>query len=250
MVTAEGFAPSASSSRNWRSDLTELCCVYILVFPMENLMKVLDAALPVDLEQAHRAWRTYNRLMAILAEKHEATPSEAAGVFAALSPNNDYFGNLRDARTMLRARAAGMDMDSFKVSTYGSNKRKAWAILSGKDPLALIVAPKTRSFYLNIVDPEDPEPVTVDGHIFNAWTGKRVPLTSSAQKLNRRLYAKIADEIRRIGRDRGLLPNVVQGAIWFCWRRMHGIKTTGQLEFWNPEAHAVGLEYVPFKAGY
>lgn len=211
---------------------------------MENLVRVFDAALPVDRENAARSWRTYNRLMRVLADECDKPVEEAAAVFAALSPNNDYMGNLRDAKNMLRAHAAGLGIDDFKVSTYGANKRKAWAILNGTPPLDLIVALKTRNFYLNITNPDDPEPVTVDGHIYNVWTGKRIPLKGAAQRVNRRIYLQIAEEIRELGRRRGMIPNEVQGVLWFCWKRMHGILSSGQLEFWDPEARAIGRDFV------
>jgi len=170
-----------------------------------------------------------------------------AGVFAALSPNNDYLGNLRDCRKLLKGVQAGLPLEVIKVSTYGNNKRKAYKIAQGANPLDLIVFSKTRNFYLNIMDPNDPIPVTVDGHIFNAWEGTRLSLKGAAQRFRAKHYETVADSIREIARQRGVLANQVQGIIWFCWRRIHGILYTAQQELWSREARAAGYE-VPHHA--
>ena len=47
-----------------------------------------------------------------------------AGVVAALSPNNKWDINIRNARDMLAAYLNGDDIDSFKVSTYHKMKQK------------------------------------------------------------------------------------------------------------------------------
>jgi hypothetical protein len=132
---------------------------------------------------------------------HEARMG--AAVFAALSPNNDYHGNLRDADRLLEAAKNKIGIDDFKVSTYGNNKRKAWSIANGVEPLDVIVFPKTRSFFLNIFDPLDPHPVTVDGHIYNAWHGRRISLKGAAQKGSHKLYEEGRSGRARTGQGEG-----------------------------------------------
>lgn len=212
---------------------------------MKNLVLVYDQADAEDRRLAKSAWRTYNILTTQIANDTKIDPDIAAAVFAALSPNNDYHGNLRDTRRLLEAARDGLGLDDFKVSTYGNNKRKAWRLVHGEKPLDLIRAPKTRNFYLNIRDPDDPRPVTVDGHVFNAWNGVRIPLKGAAKKVNARVYEEVAADVRLLGRITNTIPNVVQGIIWFTWRRIHNIKFTRQQELWSPEARAAGIE-VPY----
>lgn len=222
---------------------------FLYTVSRENLQRVFDQALEVDHETARQAWRKYQLLTTKIAETHGYAPKIGAAVFAAVSPNNDYYGNLRDTNRLLRAAAQdrGLDslygLDTFKVSTYGNNKRKAWRIAKGADPLVEIVAPKTRSFYLNILNPDDPHPVTIDGHMYNAWRNKRVQLNAADVKFTRRVYEQIADDVREMSQRLGLIANVVQGVIWFAWRRRHWIKTTDQVEFWDPEFLASGLGF-------
>jgi hypothetical protein len=212
---------------------------------MQNLIKVFDAADKADIVIAEEAWFKMNRLTRQIAEKHGFPGRIGAAVFAALSPNNDYHGNLRDTDRLLEAAASGIGIDDFKVSTYGNNKRKAWRIAKGEEPLDLIVFPKTRSFFLNVHNPLDPHPVTVDGHIYNAWHGRRISLKGMAQKGTNKLYEKVAEDIRELAKVKGKLPNVCQGIIWYSWRRMHRILTPNQLELWDREALAAKLGWTP-----
>lgn len=209
----------------------------------ENLQRIFDLATSVDHETARQAWRKYQKLTTRIAQVNGFEPHIGAAVFAALSPNNDYFGNLRDTNRLLTAAADRRPLESFKVSTYGNNKNKAWDIAHGTDPLEVIVAPKTRNFYLNILNPDDPHPVTVDGHIYNAWRNKRTMLHSADVKFTANLYEQIANDIRQMAQSLGLVANIVQGVVWYAWRRLHWIKTTDQVEFWDPEFLAAGLGF-------
>lgn len=209
----------------------------------ENLERVLENVSQADWEIAGQAWFRYNKIVGGIAERCNFTTRTGAAVFAALSPNNDYLGNLRDTARLLIAAEAKMGLSDFKVSTYGANKIKAWQIAHGTEPLDLIIAPKTRNFFLNVADPTDPNPVTVDGHIFNAWCNRRVPLNSADMKGVSKHYDTVADAIREIGLERRLLPNMVQGLIWYCWKRMHNIRISGQMEFWGSDYLVAGLGF-------
>lgn len=212
---------------------------------MEHLLRVFNKANVEDRKIAEDAWFKMRRLTAQIASKHGFSHRIGAAVFAALSPNSSYHGNLRDTDRVLAAAAAGLGLDDFKVSTYGNNKRKAWRIAKGEEPLDLIVFDKTRNFFLNVDNPVDPFPVTIDGHMFNAWFGKRTPLKGVAMKGNGKLYNQVASDVREIGQRHGLLPNVVQGTIWFTWRRTHNILTPKQKELWDAESLAANCGWVP-----
>lgn len=212
---------------------------------LDNLRRVADQAGPDDWDLARSAWRTYRTLTSRIALETGFTPRVGAAIFAALSPNNDYYGNLRDTRRVLAGVRAGLTPDQVKVSTYGQNKLKAWRIAQGEEPLDLIVYPKTRNFFLNVHDPDDPVPITIDGHIFNAWMGERIPLKGAAQRMNGRYYQEASEDVRRLGEEMALIPNQAQGLVWWTWRRIHGIKFDPQLEFWSREALHAGFLFHP-----
>jgi hypothetical protein len=214
---------------------------------MQNLIKVFDFADREDIKIAEVAWTKMNKLTADIAQKHGFSPRIGAAVFAALSPNNDFKGNLRDTDRLLLSARRGLGIDDFKVSTYGNNKRKAWRIAhGGEEPLDLIVFPKTRNFFINVSTPEDDHAVTIDGHIFNCWRGERIALKGAAMKMNAKIYEEVANDVRALAKMKGLLPNVVQGILWYAWKRQHRILYyQEQFEFWDQEAIAANLGFVP-----
>jgi hypothetical protein len=211
----------------------------------QNLKKVFEAADKADIRIAEVAWLKMHKMTSQIALKHGFDPRIGAAVFAALSPNNDYHGNLRDTHRLLEAAKNRIGIDDFKVSTYGNNKRKAWRIVHGEEPLDLIVFPKTRNFFQNVHNPNDPHPVTVDGHIYNAWHGRRISLKGMAQKGTNKLYEEVAEDVRELARAKGIVANICQGIIWYSWRRMHRILTPNQLEMWDCEALAAQLGWTP-----
>lgn len=99
-----------------------------------------------------------------MARTYGVDVATAAGVMAALSPQNRWEKNVIDTRTALEAgTAAGLHT--------GCQVRKADAILDGADPLDVLRGTKERSFYANIVDPMDPVPVTIDRHAHDIAVG-------------------------------------------------------------------------------
>lgn len=215
----------------------------------ENLERILDQANKADWEIASQAWFRYQSICGTIAKNCGYPLPVGCAVFAALSPNSDYLGNIRDCGRVLAAARKGWSIDDFKVSSYGNNKRKAWRIVHGENPLDLIVFPKTRNFFLNILNPNDPHPVTVDGHIINAWNNKRMKLSDANMRLKRGVYDQIAEDIRQIAVERRIIANIVQGLIWYCWKRLHRIRHSDQMEFWGVDYMAAGLGFQPEMVG-
>jgi hypothetical protein len=207
---------------------------------IENLRLIFNQATKADLVDGRGSYRRYNKIMRMMGGNHGYSHRIAAAVFCALSPNNDYNGNLRDARNLLKNHRAGRSIEDFKVSTYGNNKRKAWALAGGADPLSLILAPKTRSFYLNVCDPTDPEPVTVDGHIHNCWSGKRMSLVGLRTLGN---YDEVAAAVRLLAFENKMVPCEMQGVLWFTWKRIHSILNSGQTTFWHDDMVCAGIGF-------
>jgi hypothetical protein len=134
------------------------------------------------------------------------TPSRAAGIVAALSPNTAWSVNLAIAGRFV---ATGDNVHT------GKQMDKARAILSGRRPLSVLKGPKERPFYANIIRPADPIPVTVDRHAYSIWAGQpetRVPP---------RLVETVAADYRAAAEILDLLPNQVQAITWIAWRRLH-----------------------------
>lgn len=216
----------------------------------ENLQRVWLTVSVEDVKTAQDTFPKYNRIVSAIADKHGYSVRIGAAVFAALSPNNDFWGNLRDTNRMLASAAACLPLESFTVSTYGHNKRKAWRVVQGERPEELITARKTRSFFHNICDPACSQLATIDGHMYNMWRNQRTPLATRdpkkrAIKLNDRLYTEIENGVKALACQHGMIPCAMQSALWLAWRRLHKIRTPPQLEMWDRDYLAAGLGFVP-----
>lgn len=151
----------------------------------------------------------------------------SAGVYAALSPNNSQDSCMEDMQRAIRCHLyEPHNFIHLKVHTYGANKEKALRILKGEDPKVVLTGPKTFNFYHNIENPDDPNYVTVDGHMVNIWNNKRVPLDNSGVNLGE--YLTVASGIKELAQRYGLVPCQLQAILWLTWRRIHRI-------YYNPQ---------------
>lgn len=185
-----------------------------------NIFQVYARADRWDVETGLVAYQRYHEILEDIASKYSTSAQIAIGAFAALSPNNDYAGNLKDTHRVLAARVRHESIDSFNVTTYGPNKAKAWRICQGENPLDVLAGRKTNNFYRNIQNPLDPNPVTIDGHMYSVWQLKRFRM-DDAKVGSGTTYDDIADDFRTVARVLGILPNQLQATCWHTWKRIN-----------------------------
>lgn len=98
---------------------------------------------------------------------------KGAGIIAALSPLNDWDRNVAQAHEL---RKTG--------GVYGAlipqNVEKASRIHAGEDPHEVLGGHKVRSFFENIHDPSNKEPVTIDRHAYDIAVGN--PFVGTGRK--------------------------------------------------------------------
>jgi hypothetical protein len=85
-----------------------------------------------------------------------------AGLIAALSPQMSWDRNVSMAHELVKTGQASHTDD---------NLQKAIRIQDGAHPLEVLGGHKVRSFYHNIVDPSNPDPVTIDRHAHDIAVG-------------------------------------------------------------------------------
>ena len=152
-----------------------------------------------------------------------------AGVVAALSPNNRWELNVRNARDMVAAYMGGEDIDSFSVCTYSAMKRKAWGILEVMpdydETKVLLSGKKITCFFENIMGEDT---CTIDGHARNIAYGERVTLTDAKTSIGKKEYAELqaayvtaAKKLRY--QNKRVKAYELQAVTWVAWRRIHGI---------------------------
>ena len=192
---------------------------------VRNILKLYRQATQEDTINGVEWYARAEREAKAIAESCALPLPTVIGVMAALSPNNRWERNCRDAATMCQAWQNGDSMDSFKVSCYNTMKAKAWAILElgltdDEDILSHLNGQKIRSFYSNIRGLDE---VTIDGHALNIARGKREGLTSDKTNMGKREYRDLQAAYVRAAKRVGVKPHVLQAITWTTWKRVHNI---------------------------
>ena len=199
---------------------------------VQNILNVFELATPEEVK-AGIVWYAEAQKCAKLVSREYSVPLHiVVGVIAALSPNNKWERNVVNAEELIVAFLNGEDMDSVKVSTYHTMKRKAWSILEAM--------PRTRDGVIEILNGQkivaffrcimgDRRACCVDGHARNIYYAERLGLTDNGTNIGKKEYAVLADayfaaaETLSVG-DRTYHAYEVQAITWVAWRRVHGIK--------------------------
>jgi len=196
---------------------------------IDNIIKIYKLATPEEKRDGivwyANAYSDCNRIAIDLSVPvHIVT-----GVVAALSPNNKWDRNVTNARELIQAFVNGDDMDSVKVSTYHTMKKKAWSILEDmpdhEGVIVLLNGQKIVSFYRNIMGDDT---CTVDGHAKNIYYGERHGLTDDKTNVGKKEYKTISDAYVKAGKrvrvnGRSLKAFEIQAITWVVWRRIHNI---------------------------
>jgi hypothetical protein len=202
---------------------------------VDNLRKTLALADSIDYREGRLSYIRYHRLMSSIASYYGFTLGEATAVFCSLSPNNNYMGNLRSMVSVLKGINEGIEPDLIIVSTYNECKNRAIRFLEGtnfeKHYRGRSTGKKILSFYLNIINPLDPHPVTIDGHAYSIYEGKRMTMKQAVR--TKFSYNEIADAYRTLAKETGLIPNQLQGILWLTWKRIHNVVFKRQLNLMN-----------------
>ena len=190
-----------------------------------NILAVFFSASEVEIQEGKTWYDHANQVARSISIQHYFPRGmyTVAGVIAALSPNNRWDKNVRDAEALIKVYSAGEELDAVRVSTYNKNKEKAIRILKGEDPLDVLGGNKVRAFYCCIAGIDDN--VCIDGHAFSVWSGERV-VTAKTPKISDKLYQSIVDDYCRatdvINQVTGSCysPAQVQAITWVTWRNL------------------------------
>lgn len=188
-----------------------------------SILAVFFSASAAELCEGKEWYANANAYACALALQYNIHVETAAGVIAALSPNNRWTRNLIDAEALIKVYSHGGDPRDVKVATFNKNKAKAIAILEGGYPFDILGGRKVRAFYQCIMDVDA---VCVDGHAYSIWLGQRVATTktpSISAKLYDQIdsdYRKATEQINQITGER-LTPAQVQAVTWIVWRNLH-----------------------------
>lgn len=192
---------------------------------VRNILKVYRQA--TEAEHKHgTTWYAKAQAQAqAIADKHVVPLRVVVGVIAALSPNNRWERNVKDADQMLSAFLRGDPVDVCKPSTYTKMRDKAWSVIEGMPEddeavMQILNGQKIVSFFKNIMGHDT---VTIDGHAYNIARNKRVTLTDNDTNISKSTYQDMQAAYTRAAKRVGLKVYELQAVTWVVWKRIHNI---------------------------
>lgn len=194
---------------------------------VRNILKLYRKANADDIAAGLEWYDRAKRAALVMSQKYDLPVTTIVGVMAALSPNNRWERNVRDAEHMVHCYTNNNTKDEAftGVCTYTNNKQKAWDMLLEQMEthdviLAKLNGQKTRSFYSNIIGLDE---VTIDGHAYNIARNQRINLTDDKTNIGKRLYRELQAAYIRAAEIAGVKPHEMQAITWTAWKRIHNI---------------------------
>lgn len=189
-----------------------------------NLHSMFSQADADDVREGLLAYQRYHQVMRDLCDCYNNKLENVIATFVALSPNNDYIGNLRSTMSVLRGVQEARPLQDIKVTTYKHCRDRAYNYALGVVPfLTTAKGPKITNFYYNVLNPMDNRFVTIDGHMAAAWRGKNQTMKEAIIK-GKREYFEIADAVKQLAFENFMLPNQYQAIVWFTRKRVLRVK--------------------------
>lgn len=195
---------------NWNANLASQ-------FEPEHVKRIIETyqkATPEMLEGGHN-W--YERAHNVANKLGKGNVEKGAGIIAALSPQTGWGRNLLLATSMVKTGTA---------KHTGINIEKAQRILAGEHPNDVLGGYKVTNFYRNIVDPSNPEPVTIDRHAHDIPMGIAFRGNKKSKQKSPDLgldakgrYEHFQNAYRTAAGELGIeIPHKVQATTWVTHR--------------------------------
>lgn len=200
-----------------------------------NLHRLWRQRDDTDHQEGLVAYIRYRGVMETFARYYGFSVEDTTSAFVALSPNNDYHGNLRSLASVLCGVKHGWHPEAMTVSTYKACRNRAVSYLTGEaDFLSTVKGPKIRAFRDNILNPLTSDEVTVDGHMVGAWYGESMTMKEAAALLKSKAhYDTIARGIAALARQYEIRPCAAQAILWLTRKRILNVKYDAQLSLFQ-----------------
>lgn len=149
-----------------------------------------------------------------LSDKIDVPLTPVVGVFAALSP----MCSLRQNKIICEGYFAGFEKHTKSQIDKANRITSFWGYLTDdyetqkKQIMTYLGGMKTKSFFDNIISPNESKLVTLDRHAIRIATGeKRLSITDKMYKFLEECYLEVAKEV-------GLSGLQLQAVLWQHWR--------------------------------
>lgn len=170
--------------------------------------------------------------------KYNVPDHIVVGVIAALSPNNNWDINIRNAEDLIAGYLDGYGLwdllaylkdNGRGICTYTKMSEKAWSILDAMPDYdqtkKILNGQKIVCFFQNIMGEDT---CTIDGHARNIAYAERVNLTDNKTNIGVKEYRELQqayiDAAKKLRyQNKRIKAYELQAITWVAWRRMHGI---------------------------
>jgi hypothetical protein len=200
---------------------------------VRNLVAMWNKADDTDKVEGQLAYPRYQKTLRGLAHAYDFKFESVVAAFVHLSPNNDYFGNLRSLVSVMRGIREDVPLDRITVSTYESARNRAYNCLRDAPFPGPSKGPKIIAFYRNILDPLDADFVTVDGHMVACWAG--VNTTMKESLVSAKDYKLITTDLKALAKALTMVPCQLQATLWFARKRTLQVKYDGQWKLFDQD---------------
>ncbi len=181
----------------------------------KRLINTFNDATKKDIADGMKWYADANEICNNLAVKYDTDVYSVASVLSALSPRNKWSKNIIDTETVLKAYKNNVSAENIKVSTFHSNKFKAFNILKGNISIT-DNSLKTFNFVHNIAY-LDASSLTVDIWHIRASLGKKVKIDNA--QIGRTAYNQIKELTINTANELGIKGYEFQAIIWLVTQR-------------------------------
>ena len=209
--------------------LTALKCI-------NSIIRFYNLATTTELKDGLDWYTTANEYCRELASRFNITIQQAAGIIAVFSPQAGWTENKRYAVSFL------INHKNILRSRVQVKKAKKIVTLSSEDDIynAQTVADaafKTKSFFLNILNPDVATDVTIDRHAIAVCLqlpDHTFALDQSYAKYTKAQYDFFQTCYIRAAAKLDILPHQLQAITWLTYRRLRELKEHTDSNHWKP----------------
>lgn len=202
-----------------------------------NILAIFSRATSEEIKQGLHWYQVARTLILTIAYRFGIEPRIAIAVFAVLSPNNSFTGNLRDTELVLRfftnrprkfanlvkrydaapgkyrPRGESYALAEIGAQTYPACVLKAYRILRDQSTHHLTeTARKTFAFFDNLAN-DHSDLVTIDFHAYNI-ARKTQHSSKDLPTISKGAYAEISEAYTIAARRLGIEPRQLQAITW------------------------------------
>jgi hypothetical protein len=201
----------------------------------KNLQIAWDNVSVQDREIGEASYPSYHETLQGFAKFYGFGIVPTVEAFAALSPNNDYHGNLRSLSAVMYSVAADVPYSDLTISTYRACGGRAISYLKGTMSfLDTVGGPKITAFRDNLLYVGRSKRVTVDGHMAAIWSGNHGwTMKDAAAFLTTANYHLAEYHMRHFARTVKMKPCALQATLWVSRKRRQGIKFDSQEDLFS-----------------